>query len=69
MFGFFLFCLDLELLIKKCQKPGFRECVETRSVLNFANNSRSKQNKKNPKHAFGQHWQMGNVCKISVIKY
>ena len=28
------------------------ECVETRSFLIFANNSRSKQNKKNPTHPF-----------------
>ena len=35
--GFLKFCLDLELLMK--------ECVEIRSFLIFANNSRSKQNK------------------------
>ena len=28
------------------------ECVETRSFLIFANNSRSKQNKKNTEHSF-----------------
>ena len=39
---FFLFCLDLELLIKKCKKQVCRNQVS----LIFANNSRSKQNKK-----------------------
>ena len=33
-------------------KPGFCECVETRSFLILANNSSSKQNKKNPEHPF-----------------
>ena len=28
------------------------ECIETRSFYIFINNSRSKQNKKNPRHAF-----------------
>ena len=46
--GYFLFCLDLELLKKNVKN----ECVETRSFLTFANNSRSKPNKKNPKHLF-----------------
>ena len=36
-------------VIKKNVK---NECVETRSFLTFANNSRSKPNKKNPKHLF-----------------
>ena len=38
VFWIFLFCLDLALLMKMC--------VETRVFFNFANNSRSKQNKK-----------------------
>ena len=33
-------------------KTFFCECVETRSFLIFENNSASKQNKKNPEHAF-----------------
>ena len=45
--GYFLFCLDLELLMKIVsvivQKPGYFE---------FAINSRSKPNKKNPEHPF-----------------
>ena len=44
--GFFLFCLDLDLLMKVKKN----ECLETRSF--FANNSTSKQNKKNPIHTF-----------------
>ena len=31
---------------------GFCECEETRSFLILANNLRSKQNKRNPEHAF-----------------
>ena len=46
--GIVLFYLDLELLNKKCKKPGFFDCVETRSLLIFANDSRSRQNKKSP---------------------
>ena len=42
--GFF-FCLDLEHY-----KNVKNECVETTSFLNFANNSRSNQNLKNPAH-------------------
>ena len=34
------------------KKTGFCEGVETRSFSFFANNSRSKQNKKNPEHPF-----------------
>ena len=45
--GFLLFCLDLELLISVKN-----ECVETMSFLIFTNNWRSKQKKKNPRHAF-----------------
>ena len=44
---FFLLCLDFELLIKNVEN----ECVETRVFLIFAN-SRSMQNKKNPKDTF-----------------
>ena len=47
MFGFFLFCLDLELINKKIKN----ECVVTKSLI-FANNSRSKQSKKNRTHPF-----------------
>ena len=47
--GFFLFCLDLKLVINLC---CFCDCVETRSFLILANNSSSKQNKKNPEFAF-----------------
>ena len=39
---FFLFCLDLQLLIKKCKKWVCRNQV----FFVFANNSRSKQNNK-----------------------
>ena len=42
--GFFLFCLDLELFTKIK-----KDLVSTRS---FINNSRSKQNKKDPAHHF-----------------
>ena len=44
---FFLLCLDFELLIKNVKN----ESVETRVFLIFAN-SRSMQNKKNPKDTF-----------------
>ena len=48
--GFFLilfrFCLDFR------NKNVKNECVETRSFLIFENNSRSKQDKKNPTHFF-----------------
>ena len=43
--GFFYFCLELELFAKI---PGFYTLTATR----FINNSRSKQNKKNPTHTF-----------------
>ena len=44
----FLFCLDLELFanIKK-------DLVSTHSFYTLINNSRSKQNQKNPAHLFG----------------
>ena len=45
MFGFFLFCLDLELFAK-IKKAWF---LHTRLIYY---NSRSKQNKKNPEHRF-----------------
>ena len=43
------FILFTSWVINKSVK---RECVETRSFLVFANNSRSKKNKKNPTHSF-----------------
>ena len=43
--GFFLFCLDLELFAKR---PGFYALA----FYIFINNSRSKQNWKNPEHPF-----------------
>ena len=46
--GFFLFCLYLELLIEVVKN----ERIEARCFLTFANNSRSKQNKKNRTHPF-----------------
>ena len=45
---FFLFCLDLELFAKIKKRPGFYTLV----FYIFINNSRPKQNKKNPEHAF-----------------
>ena len=45
--GIFLFRLDLELFAKNyLQRPGFY----TLAFYTFINNSRSKQNKKNPTH-------------------
>ena len=46
VFGIFLFCLDRELFAKIKKIPGFYTIV---SYI-FINNSRSKQNKKNPEH-------------------
>ena len=43
------FILFRSVVINKSVK---NECAETRSFLIFANNSRSKQNKKNPTYAF-----------------
>ena len=48
--GFFFFFLFLYI-----NKNGFSECVETRSFFSFANNSRSKQNKKYRKHPFADY--------------
>ena len=45
---FFLFCLELELFAKIKRIPDFYTLTET----SFINNSRSKQNIKNPKHSF-----------------
>ena len=45
--GFFLFYLDLELCAK-IKRPGFYTLV----FYTFINNSRSKQNKKNPTYPF-----------------
>ena len=39
-------------LYETTDKTGFYECVETRYFFILANNSRSKQNKKNPTHYF-----------------
>ena len=47
MCGIFLFCLDLELFAK-IEKTWF---LHTFFYI-FINNSRSKQNKKNPEHSF-----------------
>ena len=44
--GFFKFCLDLELYVK-IKRPGFYRLV----FYIFINNSRSRQNKKNPKRS------------------
>ena len=49
---FFLFCLELELFAKIKKGPGFYPLTGTR----FINNSRSKQNKKNPEHLFLRNW-------------
>ena len=46
--GLFLFSLDLELFEKNLKSPGFYKLV----FYIFVNNSRSKQNKKNPEHPF-----------------
>ena len=46
--GIFLFYLDLELFAKIKKRPGFYTLV----FYTFINNSRSKQNKKNPTHPF-----------------
>ena len=46
--GFFI--LFRSRVINKNAKKS--KCVETRSFLFFANNSRSKQNKKSPAHSF-----------------
>ena len=46
--GFFLFYLDIELLKKPVKRPGFYALI----FYIFINNSRSKQNKKNPRHSF-----------------
>ena len=46
-YGIYLFCLDLSYM-QKLKRPGFRTLV----FYIFINNSRSKHNKANPKHAF-----------------
>ena len=46
--GFFLFCLDLELFANVKKIPGFYTLL----FNIFIDNSRSKQNKKNPEHRF-----------------
>ena len=59
--GFSFFYLDLDLLIK-CKKPGVYQCGETVFVclffffLIFANNSRSKQDKKKSRTTFCRRW-------------
>ena len=45
----FYFILFRSWVINKNVKS---KCVETRSFYNFIDNPRSKQNKKNPRHAF-----------------
>ena len=69
--GIFLFCLYLECKKRVCRnqvcKSVKNECLETRSFLIFANNSRSKQIKKKKSHTpFCRHWYVGNVCKVSA---
>ena len=52
VFGVFLFCLDLELLISVKN-----ECAETTYFFIFANNPRSKKKlKKNSRTPFCRHW-------------
>ena len=46
--GFFLVSFRFWVI----KKTGFCDYVETRSFSIFVNNSRSKQNKKNPEHPF-----------------
>ena len=48
------------ILFRSCviDKPGFRDCIETRSFLILTTNSSSKQNKKNPEHPF-----------VDIVKY
>ena len=46
--GIFLILFRSWVINKKVKN----ECIETRSFLIFASNSRSKQNKKNPRHSF-----------------
>ena len=45
-------------------KPGFCECVETRSLLILANSLSSKQNRKNPTHAFVDICKSGTCAKF-----
>ena len=56
--GFFLFYLDLELFAKIK-----KDLVSTHSFFTLINNSRSKQNKRNPAHPFAD-IKVENVCKI-----
>ena len=55
----FLFYVDLELLAKIKKRPGFYTLKKTR----FINNSRSKQDEKNPEHSFV------DIGKMSAKKY
>ena len=57
--GFFLFCLELELFTKTK-----KDLVSAQT--RFINNSRFKQNKKNPTHPFVDIGKDGNMCKISA---
>ena len=56
--GFFFFCLDLQLFVKIK-----KDMVSTHSFFTLINNSRSKQNKRNPAHPFAD-IKVENVCKI-----
>ena len=56
--GIFYFAQILSLL-----SNGFSECEETRQFI-FANNSGSKQNKKNPEHSF-----VGNIKQETCAKF
>ena len=49
VWDFFLFCLDLDLFAR-IKKDMVSFCTLTE--IRFVNNSRSKQNKKNPEHRF-----------------
>ena len=69
--GFFLLCIDLDLLY--CYYPGFCECVENRSSLfwQITQDLNKINKKKNPKQPFLDIGKVGNVCKIStkIIKF
>ena len=58
--GYFLFCLDLELLMKIVlvivSKPGYFEFLQITHDLN--------QTKKKSQTPFCRQWKVGTVCKI-----
>ena len=59
----FCFALLRSWIINKNIKK--RVC-RTQVFFIFANNSRSKQNKKKYRTRFCRHWSVGNVCKVSA---